>query len=185
MILVKDNPPFEYDNLLEEAIKICIQYERVSASVLQKCLAIGYARTARLIDQMEFVGILSKPGSFGTPRKIILPRAKGKMLREDSKEFLIANSELIQKTLLIHDIQIKINSVNVNAKNICFFMEVAVGVSLNKLFGLKKELAMALASPTGKIELAAPFKETPMVALYLPTKTNLKKANYRVIHSIL
>lgn len=187
MILIDNSSPLDYDDLLEDAIKICVQYDRASASLLQRRLPIGYARAARLIDQLEFIGILGKSDGTGAPREVLVTKEKtkdkSKVSKEGSKEFLTASCELIRQTLLAYGIQIRINSVSVTEKNICFFMEVAIGTKLDKLLGLKKELAMILASPTGKIELFAPFKGTSMVALYLPTKNKLKKSSYRAIHA--
>jgi len=186
MILVDNSSPLDYDDLLEDAIKICVQYDRASASLLQRRLSIGYARAARLMDQLEFIGILGKSEG-ANPREVLATKEKtknkSKVSKEGSREFLTASCELIRQTLLAYGIQIRVNSVSVTEKNICFFMEVAIGTKLDKLLGLKKELAMILASPTGKIELFAPFKGTSMVALYLPTKNKLKKSSYRAIHA--
>ncbi len=186
MILIDNSSPLDYDELLEEAINICVQYDRASASLLQRRLAIGYARAARLVDQMEFTGILGPSDGTGAPREVLVSKTKAvdknKLNREGSKENLAVCGELIKQTLLAHGIQIRINSISVTQKSICFFMEVAVGTELDRLLKLKKEIAMILASPTGKVEIAAPFKGTSMVAVYLPTKTDLKKASYKVIH---
>lgn len=187
MILVDNSSPLDYDDLLEDAIKICIQYDRASASLLQRRLAIGYARAARLMDQLEFIGILGKSDGTGAPREVLISKKKetdkNKVNREGSKENLAVCGELIKQTLLAHGIQIRINSISVTQKSICFFMEVAVGTELDRLLKLKKEIAMILASPTGKVDIVAPFKGTSMVAVYLPTKTDLKKASYKVIHA--
>ena len=46
------------DELFEEAAKVITQYDRASASLLQRRLRIGYARAARLIDQLEAAGVV-------------------------------------------------------------------------------------------------------------------------------
>lgn len=45
-------------DLLEEAKKIVREYDRASASLLQRRLSIGYARAARLMDELEEAGIV-------------------------------------------------------------------------------------------------------------------------------
>lgn len=45
-------------DLLEEAKKIVREYDRASASLLQRRLSIGYARAARLMDELEKAGIV-------------------------------------------------------------------------------------------------------------------------------
>ncbi|OSB19423.1 cell division protein FtsK [Clostridium sporogenes] len=59
------------DELLEEAIRICIQLGEVSTSLIQRKLRIGYNRAARIIEQLEAKGIIS--GRDGNkPRQVII-----------------------------------------------------------------------------------------------------------------
>lgn len=58
------------DSLLPEAIKIVRGYEKVSASLLQRRLSIGYARAARILDQLEEGGIVGH-GEGAKPRKVL------------------------------------------------------------------------------------------------------------------
>ena len=46
------------DDLFEEAVRVVTQYDRASASLLQRRLRIGYARAARLLDQLETAGVV-------------------------------------------------------------------------------------------------------------------------------
>lgn len=62
----------ETDNLFEEAIKACIQYDRASASLLQRRLSIGYARAARLIDQLQDAGVLAPSDGSSKPREVLM-----------------------------------------------------------------------------------------------------------------
>jgi S-DNA-T family DNA segregation ATPase FtsK/SpoIIIE len=49
----------EMDDLFKNAIEVVCQYDRASASLLQRRLSIGYARAARIIDQLESAGVVS------------------------------------------------------------------------------------------------------------------------------
>jgi S-DNA-T family DNA segregation ATPase FtsK/SpoIIIE len=49
---------YEADRLLPDAIGIIQEYDRASASLLQRRLKIGYARAAQLIDQLEARGYI-------------------------------------------------------------------------------------------------------------------------------
>lgn len=60
----------EKDPLFEDAIKIVTQYDRASASLLQRRLSIGYSRAARLIDQLTTDGIIGE-GDRSRPRDVI------------------------------------------------------------------------------------------------------------------
>ena len=47
---------FDRDELFNEALKLVVRHQQGSISLLQRRLRIGYARAARLIDQMEQAG---------------------------------------------------------------------------------------------------------------------------------
>lgn len=65
----------EKDELFTEAVRIIRQYDRASASLLQRRLKIGYARAARIIDQMERVGIVG-PAEGAKPREVFVKNAE-------------------------------------------------------------------------------------------------------------
>jgi DNA segregation ATPase FtsK/SpoIIIE, S-DNA-T family len=46
------------DRLLPDAVAVIEEYDRASASLLQRRLKIGYARAARIIDQLEARGYI-------------------------------------------------------------------------------------------------------------------------------
>ncbi|MDO8583534.1 MAG: DNA translocase FtsK [bacterium] len=58
------------DVLLDKAKETIKQYSEVSASLLQRRLAIGYARAARLLDLLEEEGLVGK-GEGAKPRKVL------------------------------------------------------------------------------------------------------------------
>ena len=63
----------ECDELLSEAIEIVIDAGQASISMLQRRLRIGYARAARMIDEMEVRGIVS--GFDGSkPRNVLITK---------------------------------------------------------------------------------------------------------------
>jgi S-DNA-T family DNA segregation ATPase FtsK/SpoIIIE len=62
----------ERDGLLEEAIKLVQQTQRCSASMLQRRLRVGYPRAARLIEQLEEVGVVAPPTGAGKEREVLL-----------------------------------------------------------------------------------------------------------------
>lgn len=76
--------PDEHDELLPEAIEIVIDAGQASISMLQRRLRIGYARAARLIDEMEARGIVS--GFEGSkPRNVLITREEFERLYKDAK----------------------------------------------------------------------------------------------------
>lgn len=65
----------EVDELFEEAIRHVAQYDRASASLIQRVLKIGYARSARILDELEAVGIVG-PGDGSKPRDVLIKNAE-------------------------------------------------------------------------------------------------------------
>ncbi len=58
------------DPLFDQAIEIIMQHDKASASLLQRRLSIGYARAARLLDQLEAAGYVT-PAEGSKPREVI------------------------------------------------------------------------------------------------------------------
>jgi len=62
----------EADRLLPDAVNVIREYDRASASLLQRRLKVGYARAARIIDQLEARGYI---GAFdGSNARVVLRR---------------------------------------------------------------------------------------------------------------
>ncbi len=68
------------DNLIEQAIAVVQQSQRASASLLQRRLRIGYPRAARLLDQLEEMGIVGPSQGGGRERDVFVDS-------EDDSEF--------------------------------------------------------------------------------------------------
>jgi DNA segregation ATPase FtsK/SpoIIIE, S-DNA-T family len=63
------------DALFEEAIRSVCQYDRASASLLQRRLSIGYSRAARILDQLEAAGVVG-PAEGSKPRDVLAKNAE-------------------------------------------------------------------------------------------------------------
>lgn len=63
----------EADEMLEAAIEIAVEAQTISTSLLQRRLKLGYARAARLVDEMEARGIVG-PFEGSKPRQVLLTR---------------------------------------------------------------------------------------------------------------
>jgi S-DNA-T family DNA segregation ATPase FtsK/SpoIIIE len=58
--------------LVEQAIVILKKDQRASASMLQRKLRIGYPRAARLLDQLEEMGVVGPSQGGGRDRDVLL-----------------------------------------------------------------------------------------------------------------
>lgn len=71
------DPDFDQpdDNKFDEAVREIMSHDRASASLLQRRLKIGYARAARLLDELEERGIVSPPDG-SNPREVYKDKAR-------------------------------------------------------------------------------------------------------------
>jgi S-DNA-T family DNA segregation ATPase FtsK/SpoIIIE len=60
----------DVDDNFKQAVEIVCQYDRASASLLQRRLSVGYARAARIIDQLEAAGVIG-PADGSKPREVL------------------------------------------------------------------------------------------------------------------
>jgi S-DNA-T family DNA segregation ATPase FtsK/SpoIIIE len=65
----------DVDDLFKEAVKVVCQYDRASASLLQRRLSIGYARAARIVDQLEAAGVISPTEGGSKAREVLVQNA--------------------------------------------------------------------------------------------------------------
>ena len=63
----------EKDPIFDKAVELILLTGQASASYLQRKLKLGYARAARVIDQMEQEGIVG-PSEGSKPREILIDR---------------------------------------------------------------------------------------------------------------
>lgn len=59
------------DQFFEDALRLVVQHDKASASLLQRRLSVGYARAARILDQLEEEGIIG-PGEGSKPRDVLM-----------------------------------------------------------------------------------------------------------------
>lgn len=62
------------DNLFDDAVRVVCQYDKASASLLQRKLSVGYSRAAKLLDQLEENGIIG-PAEGSKPRDVLSKNA--------------------------------------------------------------------------------------------------------------
>ncbi|MDE5649334.1 MAG: DNA translocase FtsK, partial [Oscillospiraceae bacterium] len=61
------------DVLIEKAIDVVVEMGQASTSSLQRKLKLGYARAARIIDELENMGVVG-PYEGAKPRKVIMSK---------------------------------------------------------------------------------------------------------------
>ncbi|MBK7456679.1 MAG: DNA translocase FtsK [Anaerolineales bacterium] len=71
------------DGLIEQAISIVRSSQRASASLIQRRLRIGYPRAARLLDQLEEMGVVGPSQGGGKERDVLV--SEEDMMDEEDK----------------------------------------------------------------------------------------------------
>ena len=64
------------DDMLLRAMDIGSECEVISVSLLQRKLRIGYARAARIVDELDEMGLVGPAEGGGKPRKFLMTRAQ-------------------------------------------------------------------------------------------------------------
>ncbi len=63
----------EYDDMLPQAVDVILECGQASVSMLQRRLKLGYSRAARIVDQMEEIGVVG-PFEGSKPRQILITK---------------------------------------------------------------------------------------------------------------
>jgi len=92
-----EGPASEYDELLPKAVEAVLEMKSCSASMLQRRVKLGYSRAARIVDQMEELGIVG-PYEGAKPRQVLIDREGWREIQRQLG--LIAESELPEIEIL-------------------------------------------------------------------------------------
>lgn len=80
-----DNDELEGDEMLPAAVDVILETGQASVSMLQRRLKLGYARTARIVDEMEEKGIVG-PFQGSKPRAILITNEQWQEMRAPVKK---------------------------------------------------------------------------------------------------
>ncbi len=85
-----------YDPLFEKAAETVIESGTASTSFLQRKLSVGYARGAKIIDQLQEYGVIG-PAEGSKPRKVLMTKQMWleKRANSDTADFTAENTEQI------------------------------------------------------------------------------------------
>ncbi len=75
----------ESDPLMEQAMEVAFESGKISTSLLQRRLSVGYGRAAKIIDHMEKMGYVSAPEG-QKPREVLITRDQFMELQVKNEE---------------------------------------------------------------------------------------------------
>lgn len=59
------------DDKFKKAVELVCEFDKASASLIQRRLSVGYARAARILDQLEAAGVVTPPDG-SKPREVLI-----------------------------------------------------------------------------------------------------------------
>ena len=75
-----DTSDNDYDELLPQAVEVILETGQASVSMLQRRLKLGYSRAARIVDQMEEMGVVG-PFEGSKPRNLLITRDQWRQMQ--------------------------------------------------------------------------------------------------------
>lgn len=94
---------------------------------------------------------------------------------ENTVEDMARLANLLETNLEAHGILARTMEINIMPRHLEFQLEVAQGVAIAEFENLSRDIALFLASPTGKIDLVAPIPGTHRIGINLPRRTSDNK----------
>jgi S-DNA-T family DNA segregation ATPase FtsK/SpoIIIE len=70
------------DDLFDESVKLISQYDKASSSLIQRRLSVGYARAARILDQLYEAGLVG-PAEGSKPRDVNVTKIRDYLANPD------------------------------------------------------------------------------------------------------
>jgi len=70
----------DYDDLLPQAVDVIFETGQASVSMLQRRLKLGYSRAARIVDQLEEMGVLG-PFEGSKPRNVLITKDQWRQMQ--------------------------------------------------------------------------------------------------------
>ncbi len=85
-LLVRQAVLEEHDDIIERAIAVVTGEGEASASLLQRRLRVGYPRAARLMDELEELGVVGRAQAGGKTREVLVDPEEDPLLPDDETD---------------------------------------------------------------------------------------------------
>ena len=96
-------------------------------------------------------------------------------------DYIKRNAATIEMVMESFGKRVRVIEVNIKDGFLLFDIEWALGTRISEIVGLSNDLASALSSPTGKVEIY-PLIGTNLIEIKVPVgKTKLKEEKYKII----
>lgn len=75
----------DVDELFQKSVELVCQFDKASASLLQRRLSIGYARAARIIDQLQAAGVIGALDNSSKGREVLISNPDELFAKKESE----------------------------------------------------------------------------------------------------
>jgi DNA segregation ATPase FtsK/SpoIIIE-like protein len=99
--------------------------------------------------------------------------------RTSDASIIKVNTATIEQTLASFGITARVVEINYRPKDTEFCLEIALGTTLESITKLNKDIAMALASPSGDVEIEAPMPGRQLIAIRTPYIKQMYESNLK------
>ena len=99
-------------------------------------------------------------------------------------DFLKSNAAMLEVTLEAFGLPTRVAEINILEKELEYCLEIALGSKANQILDYETDIALALASPSGKVRIQAPIPGRSLVGIYVPRPTKKmldKPGKYKII----
>jgi len=100
---------------------------------------------------------------------------------EKNKEFVHRTVQLLETALPAYGVQVRVVEVHLEEKYVQYMMELSVGVLIEDLLKLDREITMLLSAPQ-MVKITAPVLGRDVVEILVPTGyIRFKKEKYKIV----
>ncbi len=142
------------DSIYPEVKEYIKSQKKISVEILQNNFDIGYARAARIMDHLNEDGLLELEEKKPTDSKI--------------KTQFSQHAILIEKTLQAFGITTRIVDLIEYKEYVKYCLEITLGTSIDDISNHAKDIALAVASPSGKVTIEGPIPGRALVGVIIP-----------------
>jgi hypothetical protein len=103
--------------------------------------------------------------------------------RSQAEQQILQTIEIVQMTYASFGYQVKVVEVEIQEKNYNLGLEICMGTKVDQIISLSKEVALALSSPTGKVDIhVVPGRD--LIEIAVPRgKNTYPKVNTKLLRS--
>lgn len=150
----------EADEIYQDVKEFIKDKRQIAISELQEKFDIGYTRVAMIMDHLEKDGIVASPIG-NQPRKVLISW-------KTNDQELDSQGMMIVEILRSFGLETRIEEINKKRNGIEYCLDVAVGFPLEEVIKRQREIALAVASPTGKVKIEAPIPGRALIGITVP-----------------